>query len=142
MISYLSYMMEKVINQGTGHNAKLPIFAAGKTGTSQNYRDAWFIGWTNKYVTAVWVGNDNNKPMNKVGGGNLPAEIWHDIMLTTVKDTPAGSPDYSPSNDDAIGNLIGDDAKDNSDEIGELIESEEAATNDTPQNMEDLLNSI
>ena len=138
----LSYMMEKVINQGTGHNAKLPIFAAGKTGTSQNYRDAWFIGWTNKYVAAVWVGNDNNKPMNKVGGGNLPAEIWHDIMLTTVKDTPTGSPNYSPSNDDAIGNLIGDDAKDNSDEIGELIESEEAATNDTPQNLEDLLDRI
>ena len=64
VIKQLTSMMEKVINQGTGHKARLPIFAAGKTGTTQNYRDAWFIGWTNKYVAAVWVGNDNDKPMN------------------------------------------------------------------------------
>lgn len=93
----LTQMLEAVINQGTGHNAKLPIFAAGKTGTTQNYRDAWFIGWTNKYIAAVWVGNDDDKPMKKVGGGNLPAEIWHDIMLTTIKDTPAGRPQYLPA---------------------------------------------
>jgi penicillin-binding protein 1A len=141
-VGKLSAMMEKVINQGTGHNAKLPIFAAGKTGTSQNYRDAWFIGWTNRYVAAVWVGNDNSKPMNKVGGGNLPAEIWHDIMMTTVKDTPAGSPNYSPASDDAIGNLIGKTDDTDEDEIGELIESEESAANDTPHNLEDLLDSI
>lgn len=93
----LTQMLEAVINQGTGKKAKLPIFAAGKTGTTQNYRDAWFIGWTNKYIAAVWVGNDNDKPMNKIGGGNLPAEIWHDIMQTTIKDTPAGSPQYLPT---------------------------------------------
>lgn len=93
----LTQMLEAVINQGTGHNAKLPIFAAGKTGTTQNYRDAWFIGWTNKYIAAVWVGNDDDKPMKKVGGGNLPALIWHDIMLTTLKDTPAGAPKYLPA---------------------------------------------
>ncbi|MBQ9271532.1 MAG: PBP1A family penicillin-binding protein [Alphaproteobacteria bacterium] len=104
----LTQMLESVINQGTGHKAKLPIFAAGKTGTTQNYRDAWFIGWTNKYIAAVWVGNDNDKPMNKVGGGSLPAEIWHDIMLTTVKDTPAGAPKYLPfpqTNED-VGSLL------------------------------------
>ncbi|MBR1825297.1 MAG: PBP1A family penicillin-binding protein [Alphaproteobacteria bacterium] len=104
----LTQMLEAVINQGTGRKAKLPVFAAGKTGTTQNYRDAWFIGWTNKYVAAVWVGNDNDKPMNKIGGGNLPAEIWHDIMLTTVKDTPAGAPKYLPVQQpkDDIGALI------------------------------------
>ena len=104
----LTQMLEAVINQGTGHNAKLPIFAAGKTGTTQNYRDAWFIGWTNKYVAAVWVGNDDDKPMNKVGGGSLPAMIWHDIMATTVKDTPAGKPQYLPeqSPQEDIGSLI------------------------------------
>ncbi|MBR1601170.1 MAG: PBP1A family penicillin-binding protein [Alphaproteobacteria bacterium] len=134
----MSIMMEKVINQGTGQRAKLPIFAAGKTGTSQNYRDAWFIGWTNKYTVAVWVGNDNNRPMNKVGGGNLPAEIWHDIMMTTLKDTPAYPANYN--SDDAIGNLI--DNEENTDEIGALIESEEKESDDKPQNLEDLLDKI
>ena len=118
----LTKMLEAVINQGTGHNARLPIFAAGKTGTTQNYRDAWFIGWTNKYITAVWVGNDNDKPMNKIGGGNLPAKIWHDIMMTTIKDTPAGAPKYPalqlPKED--IGDLIDDDTDE--DAIGDLID--------------------
>lgn len=124
----MTKMLEAVINQGTGRKARLPIFAAGKTGTTQNYRDAWFIGWTNKYITAVWVGNDNEKPMLKVGGGGLPAEIWHDIMLTTLKDTPAGNgytdlptPSAQP---DAIGDLIDKtDAASNSDDaIGDLID--------------------
>lgn len=124
----LTKMLEAVINQGTGHNAKLPIFAAGKTGTTQNYRDAWFIGWTNKYIAAVWVGNDNEKPMNKVGGGSLPAMIWHDIMQTTVKDTPAGAPKYPalqlPKED--IGSLIDavdDKNADDEDAIGALIDA-------------------
>ncbi len=122
-VANLTKMLEAVINQGTGHNARLPIFAAGKTGTTQNYRDAWFIGWTNKYVTAVWVGNDDDKPMNKVGGGSLPAQIWHDIMLTTLKDTPAGAPQYQPLQmpKEDIGSLINDDASDD-DAIGALIE--------------------
>ncbi len=124
----LTQMMEAVINQGTGRKARLPIFAAGKTGTTQNYRDAWFIGWTNKYVAAVWVGNDNEKPMNKVGGGSLPAEIWHDIMLTTLKDTPAGAPRYAPLATPAknIGELIGiSEDKDDEDAIGALIDRTE-----------------
>jgi len=139
VVKQMTYMLEKVINQGTGHNARLPIFAAGKTGTTQNYRDAWFIGWTNKYIAAVWVGNDNDKPMKNVGGGNLPAEIWHDIMITTLKDTPAHNSDYQ-SGDDAIGNLI----EDNTDEIGELIEEEEKEEKNAakPQSLEDLLDSI
>jgi penicillin-binding protein 1A len=124
----MTIMLEAVINQGTGKRAKLPIFAAGKTGTTQNYRDAWFIGWTNKYVAAVWVGNDNEKPMNKVGGGNLPAEIWHDIMMTTLKETPAGRgydlneadlQDLSAADD--IGRLIDKEERQN-DAIGDLIE--------------------
>lgn len=124
----MTQMLEAVINQGTGRKARLPIFAAGKTGTTQNYRDAWFIGWTNKYITAVWVGNDNEKPMLKVGGGGLPAEIWHDIMLTTLKDTPAGNgytdlptPSAQP---DAIGDLIDKTgaASNSDDAIGDLID--------------------
>ena len=135
VIQQLTSMMEKVINQGTGHNARLPIFAAGKTGTTQNYRDAWFIGWTNKYVAAVWVGNDNDKPMNKVGGGNLPAEIWHDIMITTLKDTPSTG---AASNNDDIADLIEGRNTNDEDDIGNLIEENDIA----PQNMEELIDSL
>lgn len=80
----MSVMLEKAINSGTGKRAKLPVFAAGKTGTTQDYRDAWFVGWTDKYVAAVWVGNDDNSPMKNVSGGSLPAQIWQKIMLTTL----------------------------------------------------------
>lgn len=127
VVRNISVMLEDVINQGTGRRAKLPIFAAGKTGTTQNYRDAWFIGWTNKYIAAVWVGNDDEKPMHKVGGGNLPAEIWHDIMLTTVKDTPNGKSydDLSTVTTDAIGDLIESTNADDNDAIGALIEATE-----------------
>lgn len=84
-VQKLTLMMEHVIKYGTGKNAVLPVFAAGKTGTTQDYRDAWFVGWTDSYVAAVWVGNDDNSPMKNVGGGNLPAQIWQKIMLTTLE---------------------------------------------------------
>lgn len=75
-------ILTSVIDSGTGKRAKLPFYAAGKTGTSQDYRDAWFVGFTDKYVAAVWVGNDDNSPMQGIGGGNLPAEIWQKVMLS------------------------------------------------------------
>lgn len=80
-VKNITDMLESVINSGTGRKAKLPFFAAGKTGTSQDYRDAWFVGFTDKYVAAVWVGNDDNSPMKKVGGSSIPAEIWRKVML-------------------------------------------------------------
>jgi len=80
-VKNITKMLELVIKSGTGRKAKLPFFAAGKTGTSQDYRDAWFVGFTDKYIAAVWVGNDNNSPMKKVGGSSLPAEIWRKVML-------------------------------------------------------------
>ena len=76
----MTEMMEEVINRGTGKRAKLDGFAAGKSGTSQDYRDAWFVGFSENYVAAVWLGNDDNSPMKGVGGGTLPAEIWQKIM--------------------------------------------------------------
>ena len=78
----LTKMLEKVISQGTGRRAKIPGFAAGKTGTTQDYRDAWFVGFTDEYVMAGWVGNDDNSPMKGVTGGTLPAEIWRKIALS------------------------------------------------------------
>lgn len=78
----LTYMMSQVIERGTGRRARLDGHeAAGKTGTTSDYRDAWFIGFTADYVVGVWMGNDDNKPLTGVTGGGLPAEIWHEVMV-------------------------------------------------------------
>ena len=68
----------------TGKHAQLDRPAAGKTGTSQNFRDAWFIGLTAELVTGVWVGNDDNSPMNGVTGRGLPAETWRKFMMAAL----------------------------------------------------------
>lgn len=73
-------MLKNVIDYGTGKKAQIAGFAAGKTGTTQDYRDAWFVGFNEDYICAVWVGNDDNSPMKGVSGSNLPAEIWRKIM--------------------------------------------------------------
>lgn len=81
-------MMQSVILAGTGKAAALDRPAAGKTGTSQDYRDALFIGFTADLVAGVWVGNDNNAPMGKVTGGTLPTRIWHDFMMAAEAGKP------------------------------------------------------
>ena len=63
----------------------MPREAAGKTGTTQNSQDAWFVGFTTDYVTGVWVGNDDNSPTRGVTGGTLPAQIWQSAMLTAER---------------------------------------------------------
>lgn len=78
-------LMEGVVEDGTGRNARLTVTAAGKTGTSQNYRDAWFIGFTDDYVGTVWMGNDDNAPMKGVTGGALPAKLWAQVMNDTMR---------------------------------------------------------
>lgn len=86
----LTYMMSQVIERGTGRRARLDGHeAAGKTGTTSDYRDAWFIGFTADYVVGVWMGNDDNKPLTGVTGGGLPAEIWHEVMTRIEADLPA-----------------------------------------------------
>lgn len=78
----LIYMMNQVIERGTGRRARLDGWqAAGKTGTTQSARDAWFIGFTADYVVGVWMGYDDNSPLTGVTGGGLPAEIWHEVMV-------------------------------------------------------------
>lgn len=78
----LIYMMEKVISEGTGRRAQLDgREAAGKTGTTQAARDAWFVGFTADYVAGVWMGNDDNTPLTGVTGGGLPADIWREVMV-------------------------------------------------------------
>ncbi len=81
-------MLKAVITSGTGVGANIGRPAAGKTGTSQDWRDAWFVGFTPDIVTAVWVGNDGGAPMAKVTGGELPAEIWKKFMLVAEKTLP------------------------------------------------------
>jgi penicillin-binding protein 1A len=86
----MNAMMSAVVDWGTGHSAKLADRAcAGKTGTSSDYRDAWFVGYTADLLAGVWVGNDNNAPMNKVTGGGLPAEIWKAFMSKAAAAYPA-----------------------------------------------------
>ncbi|TRD10558.1 penicillin-binding protein [Erythrobacter insulae] len=91
----LEQMLRAAINRGTGRAATLPIANYGKTGTTQNYRDALFVGYAGDLVVGVWVGNDDNSPLNKVTGGGLPARIWKDFMRSALS-LPAPKPSSAP----------------------------------------------
>ncbi|AZL58972.1 penicillin-binding protein [Tabrizicola piscis] len=96
----LTYMMHEVLQSGTGGRARLDDRqAAGKTGTTQSARDAWFVGFTADYVVGVWMGYDDNSPLTGVTGGGLPAEIWHEVMVRVNDGLPARplNMDFGPS---------------------------------------------
>ncbi len=103
-VSMMNTMMQETLLTGTAHKAELPGWqAAGKTGTSQDFRDAWFVGYTSYLVTAVWLGNDDDSPTKKVSGGNLPVEIWSRFMKAAhqgvpVAALPLGTWQAAPSN--------------------------------------------
>ncbi len=82
-------MMQGVINNGTGKGAQLPRPIAGKTGTTSDYRDAWFIGFVPQLVTGTWVGNDDNSSMKYVTGGWIPATMWREYMKIALANIPA-----------------------------------------------------
>jgi penicillin-binding protein 1A len=94
-------MMSHVVSEGTARRAALDgIPTAGKTGTTNAYRDAWFVGYTGNFVCAIWYGNDDYSPTNRMTGGSLPAQTWHDIMAVAhqgveIKDI-AGYPAAGP----------------------------------------------
>ena len=88
-VAMMNMMMEETLLTGTARKAELPGWqAAGKTGTSQDFRDAWFVGYTSHLVAGVWLGNDDNSPTKHVSGGNLPVEVWSRFMRGAHQGVP------------------------------------------------------
>ncbi|MDX3928583.1 MAG: transglycosylase domain-containing protein [Shinella sp.] len=118
--SMMNGMMTRVITEGTGRNARIPGWqAAGKSGTTQSFRDALFVGYTSNLTTGVWFGNDDGKPMKKVTGGGLPAKAWSSFMTaaheglapsplfgTTGGDMPVLEAEPPRSEPESIGDLV------------------------------------
>jgi penicillin-binding protein 1A len=114
-LNYMNQMLRQVLVSGSGASARIGGYdLAGKTGTTSDYRDAWFVGFTGGFVTAVWVGKDNDTPMKSVTGGTFPARVWRTFMLSalprlSVSSIPGGAPDANApaaSSADPVGDLI------------------------------------
>jgi penicillin-binding protein 1A len=112
-LSEMTEMLRQVVASGTGGRAKIGGYdLAGKTGTTSDYRDAWFVGFTGGFVTAVWTGRDDNTPMKRVTGGGAPAEIWRNFMAPVLphlraQTIPGGAPPAAQQPpQDVIGNFI------------------------------------
>ncbi|MCP5119542.1 MAG: penicillin-binding protein, partial [bacterium] len=110
----MTEMLHSVVESGTGKGASFGTPAAGKTGTSQDYRDAWFIGFTADATAGVWVGNDDDSPMNRVTGGSVPARIWRETMAAYASSRSARPlvaddrvPPYGrPESDDVLADFV------------------------------------
>ena len=91
-VGMMNTMMQETLLSGTARKAEIPGWmAAGKTGTSQDFRDAWFIGYTANLVTGVWLGNDDNSPTRKATGGGLPVEVWTRFMRAAHQGVPVAA---------------------------------------------------
>ena len=124
----LTAMLFGVVSHGTGFSANLyDREAGGKTGTTQDYHDAWFVGFTTDYVTGVWVGNDDSTPMKGVTGGTIPATIWKSVMKVAEAGLPLKGLDRSPPED----NFGLDDSGMTT--TTSLSHDDEAAINNTPR---------
>jgi penicillin-binding protein 1A len=113
-LGWMNAMLRTVlVSPGTAPRAAIPGYdLAGKTGTTSDFRDAWFVGYTGGFVAAVWVGKDDNTPMRHVTGGSAPAELWRTFMASVlprlkVQAIPGGQPAAAPLSDDPIGELLG-----------------------------------
>lgn len=96
--SGMTYMLRKVVEIGTGKAANIAQNVAGKTGTTNDYRDAWFVGYTPDIVTGVWLGNDDNSKLPGITGGALPARVFADYMKTAIQNFPTSVFDYPMMN--------------------------------------------
>ena len=91
-VAMMNAMMEQTLTIGTARKASLPGWsAAGKTGTSQDFRDAWFVGYTPHLVTGVWLGNDDGTPTKHITGGSMPVEIWSRVMRAAHQGVPVAN---------------------------------------------------
>ncbi len=112
-LAQMANMLSATVVWGTGKAAQPGRAAAGKTGTSQDFRDAWFVGYTAELVTGVWFGNDDGAPMEKVTGGSLPARLWGRVMTRGLEGLPqrplpgGGAQVAQTAQDDSIGGFIG-----------------------------------
>ncbi|WP_371169532.1 transglycosylase domain-containing protein [Aliiroseovarius sp. 2305UL8-7] len=131
----LVYMMNQVVDAGTGTRAKVDgVEIAGKTGTTNSARDAWFIGFTAEYVMGVWMGYDDNTPLKGVTGGGLPAEMWHDAMVAIQSELvptplpmihPNGPPRFDGQIIDSQGQIVNvpqSNRPQNGQSVGEAVE--------------------
>jgi penicillin-binding protein 1A len=108
VVNDMNFMLNKVVEEGTGKRALLQgIKAAGKTGTTNGYKDAWFVGFTGNLVASVWYGNDDSTSMNEMTGGTLPAMTWQEVMKVAHQNLeirpipgvdPAGAPQVAANN--------------------------------------------
>jgi penicillin-binding protein 1A len=107
-VAMMNTMMQETLLSGTARKAELPGWmAAGKTGTSQDFRDAWFIGYTANLVTGVWLGNDDNSPTRKATGGGLPVEVWTRFMKAAHQGVPIASlPNSQQGGGSLLSNLM------------------------------------
>jgi penicillin-binding protein 1A len=111
--SDMAMMMNHVVEEGTAKRAMLDgIKAAGKTGTTNSYRDAWFVGYTGNFVCGVWYGNDDYSPLNRMTGGALPAQTWHEIMAYAHQGIELKQVAGLPKNPATVGPIIDKDGKD------------------------------
>ncbi|MDJ0981374.1 MAG: PBP1A family penicillin-binding protein [Kiloniellales bacterium] len=118
-VDQMNDLLRATVEWGTGKGAKFEWPAAGKTGTSQGFRDAWFVGFTASMIAGVWVGNDDGAPMKGVTGGGLPARLWARVMRRALKDkepeplpigeiAQARSPEKKPSGGNFIKRILSD----------------------------------
>ena len=111
-------LLASAVRNGTGLAARLPVVAYGKTGTTQEHRDAVFVGFAGNLVVGIWVGNDDNTPMRRVVGGSVPAQLWHRFMVTAL--TRDGTLHPAPRVEPGLGSIL--------DAIGEPGLSDAATT--------------
>lgn len=97
----MTYMLRKVVEVGTGKAANIAANIAGKTGTTNDYRDAWFVGFTPDVVTGVWIGNDDNSKLPGITGGSLPARVFAEFMKVAIQNFPKSVFDYPKMNGSA-----------------------------------------